>query len=683
MVTQVPTLHISSFPVARKLPEHQYTVYDVGGSVSKFFWDDAPNRFGFESREGQQDMAFEILDAIKDRQHILVEAGVGIGKSFAYLVPALLYNAATGKTIVVATSTIALQEQLYGDVQRLIPLLNIPADVTMVKGQTHYACRKRAEENLNARGHEIDRMILWELDQGICDRSGFTQPISDGIWNRVNVCRYNKHACFKCKHHHRCGYYAMRQDLLWSKGVIICNQDFLTSHLSKAANGLEGLLPCNIGMLIVDEAHNLEGKVRSAMTQQISLCQIQSVAEAVLSSFHGFGSEYIHREWSQTESCLKQFYQELDGQVRQQIEDSSQDMKYAERFFFRDSPELLQLLRQASNGINQLSDSVEIAELRENRRRERNFAKEELRAIALAYRELLRKYDDQLVWIERHRSGAALVYCPKNTKEIIRKLYFSGEEKTIMTSATLTNTASGSLKEQYGYFLNNTGFPVESEAYLSPPKPSPFPYDKNAGIYYCQDLPHPTREREAFIQKGAELLHVSGGKALVLFTAKTDMEEVYVRLKGMKLPYRILIQQPGASQDSVLREFKADVNSILLGTGAYWEGISIEGKSLSHLIVFRLPFPTPDPIMEYKASVAKDPLMDVQVPEMVVKLKQSVGRLIRSFSDKGIVSIIDSRLRDKPAACYRDVVWDALPIKNRTSSIKEIREFYNSLYPER
>ena len=139
------------------------------------------------------------------------------------------------------------------------------------------------------------------------------------------------------------------------------------------------------------------------------------------------------------------------------------------------------------------------------------------------------------------------------------------------------------------------------------------------------------------------------------------------------------MQQPGSSQDKVLNEFKEDTNSVLLGTGAYWEGISIEGKSLSNVIIFRLPFPVPDPIIEYKCSVAKDALMDVRVPEMIIKLKQGIGRLIRNFTDTGIVCIIDRRLRDEPPERYHDITWDSLPIKNRTSSLGELRKFYEGL----
>lgn len=157
------------------------------------------------------------------------------------------------------------------------------------------------------------------------------------------------------------------------------------------------------------------------------------------------------------------------------------------------------------------------------------------------------------------------------------------------------------------------------------------------------------------------------------------MEEVYAALQGQRLPYKILMQQAGSSQESVLQEFEEDTDSVLLGTGAYWEGISIEGKSLSNLVIFRLPFPVPDPIITYKASVSDNALMKVMVPEMVTKLKQGVGRLIRNFTDTGIISIIDPRLKDSNPKQYRDVVWNALPVSNRTNDINELREFYNSL----
>lgn len=201
-------------------------------------------------------------------------------------------------------------------------------------------------------------------------------------------------------------------------------------------------------------------------------------------------------------------------------------------------------------------------------------------------------------------------------------------------------------------------------------------------IYYTEDMPHPSNERKKFIEKGIDeiirILKISEGKALILFTAKSDMIEVYEGLKD-KVPYRVLMQNGNASQSDTIAEFKLDINSVLLGTGAYWEGISVEGIALSNLIIFKLPFPVPEPIIDYKISICQDGLMEVLVPEMIIKLKQGIGRLIRSKKDFGIISIIDSRVGEKSTAKYKQRIWDALPIKNRTSNFNEIEEFYNSL----
>lgn len=291
-----------------------------------------------------------------------------------------------------------------------------------------------------------------------------------------------------------------------------------------------------------------------------------------------------------------------------------------------------------------------------------------------------------LYWLEQNNKSVGIVSCPKNTAALVSRLYFENEKyRTIMTSATLTNTVYGSEEEKYAYFISNTGFPIKNgKGFLSEPKPSPFPYDEHAMIYYCADLPHPTKQHKEFMDKAVnrlvELFEISHGKALVLFTAKSDLEQVYKLLSGMNLPYKILRQQGNSSQEKITGEFRENTDSVLLGTGAYWEGINIKGESLSNLIIFRLPFPVPDPIIQYKGSMAKDALMDVNVPEMILKLKQGIGRLIRNFDDKGIVSIVDPRLNDDSTAPYKDMVWAALPIHNRTSSLEEIRTFYRKLF---
>ena len=660
-------------------------IYEISTAVTDFFWDDAPLKYGLEAREGQQEMAFDILDAIRRGQHITVEAGVGIGKSFAYLVPLLLYNQQTRLPVVIATSTIALQEQLLDDVERLSPMLGVRPDVLLAKGQTHYVCKRRAEEFFSSPEGQLLARLKLQVEQGCQDRRAFPFAIPGSIWEKINVVRFSRRDCTFCDHRVTCQYYQLRQELRFTPGVILCNQDLLTAHLFRLNRGQEGLLNSQTQLIVVDEAHNLEDKVRSATTERFSQRQIISLISSSLKTLRSEEQSYVQGQADRAVRSTQQFYGNLARQMKQQLDSSDQDLKYAERFFFHDSWGAIEKLQALSEDLSTLSDSIQVYASMDFRHRSDANAADDLEVLAQSLSALLAEQDKRLIWLERRGTSPSpdLVCCPKNTRDTIRQLYFTGPVQSIMTSATLTSAQGGQVEEQYAYFLQNTGFPVGERGVLSEPKPSPFPYDEHALIYYCQDLPHPTREHEAFIEKGVDrlvqLLNITRGKSLILFTAKTDMEEVYSALQKRALPYKILLQQDGSSQERVLQEFREDTDSVLLGTGSYWEGISIEGKALSHLVIFRLPFPVPDPIIEYKASLAKDHLMEVRVPEMVIKLKQGIGRLIRNFTDTGIVSIIDSRLRDDPPKRYHDVAWNSLPIHNRTTDLQVVEDFYRRI----
>lgn len=651
----------------------------IGEKVTRFFWDVAPEH-GFEMREGQQDMSFEIVDALIHDQHIAVEAGVGIGKSFGYLVPVLLYNKKMKKPVIVATSTIALQEQLWDDVHDVMPLLNTDPEVILAKGQTHYLCHKRANEYLSMDGAVIPKELADGIEEGFQERKQFPPFLPQNIWDKVNIQRFSMRNCGPCEK--KCLYYAIRSQLRYTDGIVLCNQDFLTAHLRQIRRGQDGLINRDADLIVVDEAHNLDDKVRSATTERINQGKILGLIKSATNEVKPSDRQNVYAEANEAQRAIRTFFDCLKAQVQQQINNAQQDMRYADRFFFDDSAESIDLLRSMVDATKNAALSIQIYASFEYHGRS-TAASDDLDELTENLTEMIEELDDYLLWIERKGSQAELVYCPKNTREITKRLYFSGKARTILTSATLTNTTEGTLEDQYAYFISNTGFPTDEHGCLSEPKPSPYPYDEHSMIYYCDDLPHPTKEHEAFIEQGVqrllEVLDISGGKALVLFTAKSDMEDVYSILSQKELPYKVLMQQSGSSQDQVLKEFRENTNSVLLGTGAYWEGISIEGKSLSNVVIFRLPFPVPDPIINYKASIADDALMDVHVPEMVIKLKQGIGRLIRNFTDTGIVCIIDRRLRDEPAERYHDIAWSSLPIKNRTKSLDELRRFYEGL----
>lgn len=201
---------------------------------------------------------------------------------------------------------------------------------------------------------------------------------------------------------------------------------------------------------------------------------------------------------------------------------------------------------------------------------------------------------NDIFWMERDRGlrgvkWIRLYSCPKEVDRIIDKIMFEESGlSVVLTSATITSGKSENYIKSYAYFMKNTGFPAK-RGMICEPKISPFNYDEHAMIYYTEHMPHPTNERDKFIEEGVKeiirLLQISNGKALILFTAKTDMNAVYDKLKEEKLPFKILMQQGNSKQSETLEKFRKDTNSVLLGTGSYWEGINIEGLSLSHVII--------------------------------------------------------------------------------------------------
>ncbi|WP_303789561.1 helicase C-terminal domain-containing protein [Ruminococcus flavefaciens] len=203
-------------------------------------------------------------------------------------------------------------------------------------------------------------------------------------------------------------------------------------------------------------------------------------------------------------------------------------------------------------------------------------------------------------------------------------------------------------------------------------------------LYVSNKLPCPNKHnrnkyRNEAISEIVKLLEVTHGKTLILFTAKDDRDYVFKKLSNMGLPYKIMVQSSDSSQEHRLERFQNNVNSVILGTGAYWEGINIKGESLSQVIIFKLPFPVPDPITEYKMTNKECPLLEVAVPEMIIKLKQGAGRLIRSSEDKGIVSILDPRVSSRLKTAYREDTLASLPEKNSTEDILELKEFWDSI----
>lgn len=660
----------------------------IGEDVFSFFMDKATEA-GFEEREGQWEMSCEIVEGLRDKKHVLVEAGVGIGKSFAYIVPILYYIKTYRRPVVIATSTIALQEQLTGDIDKIMDMLNYDVEVLIAKGQNHFLCKNRLEECFTREfleEKEEHQIIYNTVRKFGKEKSDWNIAIPDAIWNRINVKEYKAQFCRdKCSYRDSCHYYDLRQKMMYTHGIIVCNQDLLAVNMHKRASLRRQLMSEDIGIIVVDEAHNLESKVRSSVTSYITLSKLKDAMLAAGKAVNAYDNEF-NKELENAESLANNVFKSLLKQMDEQDKEAEKRGQDVDRYYVKmigaECKKLTRLLEDIS-----FKASMAFGDFTGDRHR-KNYD-EELEQLEdyVQFFESLNKENssNDIFWMERDRGlrgvkWIRLYSCPKEVDRIIDKIMFEESElSVVLTSATITSGKSENYIKSYAYFMKNTGFPAK-RGMICEPKISPFNYDEHAMIYYTEHMPHPTNERDKFIEEGVKeiirLLQISNGKALILFTAKTDMNAVYDKLKEEKLPFKILMQQGNSKQSETLEKFRKDTNSVLLGTGSYWEGINIEGLSLSHVIIFRLPFPVREPIIDYKYQQCNNGLMEVSVPEMIIKLKQGIGRLIRSENDKGIVSIIDSRVGEKSKAPYKHIIWESLPIKNRTNKIEEIADFY-------
>lgn len=651
----------------------------ISGKVYDLFIEKLP-RLGYESREGQENMALDISEAIRDNQHIMIEAGVGIGKSYAYLVPLIYFNLYTNLPVVISTSTIILQEQLVNDIKKISKIIHIYPDVILAKGKSHFKCSKRVLEYLEENITIEEWLELWLKKDENFDRIKLPYAVKDSIWNKINV---DDEYCNgkRCELYDSCEYMKLRSKLITTEGIILCNHDLLTMDLRKKQKGIRSILSNKTALIVVDEAHNLEEKVRNSLKKgYLYKSLVNKLREAI---------NFVNRYERELEigndifPIVEKIFNELLRQVIQQKKSIGNIDSDIERYYIT-IEKISKELDDLKVFVSDLNIKVQLVENDRVEEQQYNIM-ENLFEIEGLTKNLLDNQSNYLFWIEMkgkksNINNITIVECPKELQKMIRELFFNNSNfNTILTSATLTDKASGENEDRYRYIIKNIGYPVDEQAILSEPKESPYNYAENSILYYREDMPHPRKQRNEFIEKSieviTELIELTNGRTMILFTSKEDMNKVYNGLNEKKLKFKLLVQEEGVSQDLMIKEFKEDKNSVLLGTGAYWEGVSIEGEALTSLIIFKLPFSVPDPVSDYKKTLVENPLMEVDVPEMIIKLRQGVGRLIRNATDKGIVTILDSRINDNSKMEYKNIVFEALPIKVKTNNLEDLKEF--------
>jgi ATP-dependent DNA helicase DinG len=634
----------------------------------------------YEHRPGQIDMAAAVLRAFEQKRHLIVEAGTGTGKTLAYLVPAIAAAVGSGARVVISTGTKNLQEQLMDkDIPFLQETLPAKFRAALMKGRNNYACLhriKQAESTPVLEGldqiDQFDEVFRWVTKTETGDRSElYNLPENLPFWRHIDA---RSDTCLgqKCPDYDPCFITRMRQRAM-DADIIVVNHHLFFADLA-LRNGAYGAVLPDYAAVILDEAHHIEDVASEYFGVHTSNYQIDDLLYDAggLKIEDGEATREITRVSARIQRFADAFWvsfregRGLEGRFALAPRGSSPTVK-DDAADFEDADEasahpgkdpyhaLDNALHRLETTLDILKDPPPDAESILRRTRELRFA---LNFIVRA--------DDQkfVYWIERRGRGTFLRASPIDVSALLQDKLFEKVPTVVLTSATLSSAGN------FRFIRERLGLDKADELFAE----SIFDFENQAVLYLPRSMPDPRSPQwgRAAADEVIKIVNATQGRAFVLSTSFAGMNELFERVAS-QIDYPCFVQG-SASKSALLNKFRATPNAVLFATSSFWQGVDVRGEQLSCVIIDKLPFAVPsDPVVAARQRFIEDQggssFYEYSVPQAIISLKQGLGRLIRSTTDRGVLAVLDPRLKTK---VYGRTFLKSLPPCRVTSDIEDL-----------